>query len=259
MIAQLPFPPPLPLGTPAALGLALAVVVAGAALLLWGRVAGRVLFVAAGAGAGWWGGAVLAARVNVPALAAQATTALAGGLLALVLAPLLWALVAAAIAAGAALYFTVLHFLPTLIKKPADLKLGGLDIQAYAVALADHCWKCTLAVWEQNALAIGVIAGFAGAVPLLIGAIRLRLATIVMSSLAGGAAILTGLGYAVGVLFPSVAQVLWDHWFILAGAAAATAVVGVGVQYRRVLKADKDKKNREAEPPKDKEKTPVLD
>ena len=257
MFAQLTAPPPLPVAAPAALGLALAVVVAGAALLLWGRLAGRVVFLAAGGGAGWWAGALLASRMGVNPLAAKATTAVAAGLLALLLTPLLWAMLAGAITGGAALYFAVLRYMPTLARTAPELDLAGKDLWAYLAALADYGWKCTSAVWEANAAAIGITVGLAGGVPLLIGAIRLRLATIVMSSLVGGAAILTGLAVAVGILFPSVAPVLWRHWFILGGAAAATAVVGVGVQYRRALKGDKDKKNREGEPPD--AKKPVLD
>jgi hypothetical protein len=249
-------PPPLPVGEAAALGIALAAVAAGVALLLWGRLAGRIAFLAAGGGVGWWLGAILAAKMNVSPLPAQILTAVAAGMLALLLTPLLWAVLAGALAGGAALYFAVLHYLPMLSKGPPSLNLAGLDFRRYAGALADHAWRCTKDVWEGNAAAIGIIVGLAGGVPLLIGAIRMRLATVVMSSLTGGAAILTGLAVAAGVLFPAVAPVLWDHWFILAGAAAATAVVGIGVQYRRILKADKDQKNREGEPPKDK---PVLD
>ena len=247
--------PTLPL-TPAALGIALGAAAAGASLLLWGRVAGRFLFLAVGGGVGWWAGGLLAARMGANPLAARLTTAVVAALLGLLLTPLLWALLAGAITGGTALYFTVLHFWPTLGARAPTAQFAEKDLGAFLGSAADFAWKALAAAWEANALAMGLIAGLIGGVPFLIGAIRPRLSTVVMSSLTGGAAILAGLGCAVGLLFPSVAPVLWAHWYVLGGAAAALAVAGVGVQYRRLLRAEKDQKNREGEPP---QKKSVLD
>jgi hypothetical protein len=249
MIAQVPLPQAFVLTTPVGLGIAASGVLVGAALLLWGRWAGRAVFLVAGAGVGWWAGALLAARMQVNPLAAQVATAVAAGLLALVLAPLLWALMSGTIAGGVALYFTVLHFQPDLLAKAPAFAQSAGDVGAYCAAMADHFAKCVLAAWENHAPALATASGLAGVLPFVIGTIRLRLATIIMSSLSGGAAVAAGLACIVGFSAPSAAPVLWGNWFVVGGAAVAFAFAGVIVQYRRAIKADKDQKNREGEPP----------
>jgi hypothetical protein len=248
-IAQALLPPAFVWTVPVCLGLAAAGVAVGVTLLLWGRWAGRVVFLAAGAVVGWWAGGLLAARMQVNPLAAQLTTAVAAGLLTLVVTPLLWALLAGALAGGAAVYFTVLHFQPELLTKMPSLPLTADELNAWCTAMADHLVKYLLAAWADRPAPIAVAAGLAGGLPFIVGAIRLRLATIVMSSLSGGAAIVAGAACLVGTAAPSVAPTLWKNWFILGGAAAALALAGVIIQYRRAIKADKDKKNREGEPP----------
>jgi hypothetical protein len=249
MIAQVPLPQAFILTTPVGIGIAAAGVMVGAALLLWGRWAGRAVFLAAGTGVGWWAGALLAARMQVNPLAAQITTAVAAGLLALVLTPLLWALMAGAIAGGVALFFTVLHFQPDLLAKAPAFAQGAGDVGTYCAAMADHLVKGVLAAWENHAPALATATGLAGVLPFVIGTIRLRLATIIMSSLFGGAVVAAGLACIAGFSAPSVAPALWSNWFVVGGATVAFAFAGVLVQYRRAIKADKDQKNREGEPP----------
>jgi hypothetical protein len=245
MFAQLTSPPPLPCETLASVGILLGAALAGAAMLLWGRYAGRVMFMLGGGAAGWWVGGVLAARLGVNLLAAQATTAVAAALLALLLTPLLWAMAAGGLAGSIALYFLVIHYWPTLGKNAPRLSLANLDFRQYCESLATYLEKCVAATWEGNATAVGVLAGAAAGCAIIICLIRLRMAGVIMSSLVGGAALVAGLAAATGTLFGDAAPVLWAHWFILAGGGVAMAIVGVGVQYRRLLKADKARKSRQ--------------
>jgi hypothetical protein len=221
----------------------------GVTLLLWGRWSGRALFLLAGAWAGWWGGTALAARLGVNPLAAGITLAALAGFLSLLLTPLLWAMVAGALVAGAACYFAILNHQPDLAAKaPVFAQMGG-DIGAYFSALWDHLAKQIGVAWERDGMRLGIIAGLAGGVPFLIGSLRLRLSTIIVSSLCGGAAVMAGLGCLAGLVFPAVAPVLSKNWFVLGGAGAALAAVGVLVQYRRAIKTEKDQDHREGEPP----------
>jgi hypothetical protein len=187
--------------------------------------------------------------MQVNPLAAQVTASLVAGFLALILTPLLWALLAGVLAGGTALCFATLHFQPDLFAKAPSLSQSAGDVWAYCAAMADHLAKYVGAAWGDGRAQLATAAGVAGGLPFIVGAIRLRLATIVMSSLCGGVAIAAGIACLVCFAFPTVASKVWSNWFILGGAGAAFALAGIFVQYRRAIKADKDQKNREGEPP----------
>ena len=257
MLAQVPLSPILAVGVYGGAGIALGAAAVGVALLLWGRYAGRPVFALASAAAGWWAGELVAAQLGVNVVAAQISLAVAGAFLGMVLTPLLWALSAGALVGGAAFYLGILQNQADLLAKaPAAVvsATGDFDLLGFCGAWAGHLWKCTASAAAAEPGKLGFIIGLAGGVPILIGVIRLRLATIVMSALYGSAAIVSGLCVAVGLLLPSTAPVLREHWFVPVVAGCALAPVGVMVQYRRTMKAENDQKNREGEPPEPKKK-----
>ena len=244
MLAQIPLPP-IALGPALALAVACGTAALGAMLLLWGRLVGRFVFLLAGAGAGWFAGPLLAAKVGVSPLIAQVALAAAAALLGVLLAPFWWAVLAGALAGGTAVYFTVLRYLSKVpvVKFPSD-SLGG-----YLSALGEYVGKCLEAVWSEHAMTLAVASGLAAGLPFLVGVLRLRLAAILMSSLVGGTAFMAALAWIMGLLAPASCDWLWNHWYVLGGAAAALAATGIALQYRRALRSDKTENEREGEPP----------
>ena len=251
MFALVPPWSALAMGAYGGAGSALGAAAVGAALLLWGRYAGRFVFAAIGAAAGWWAGPFVADAVRVDALAGRISLAVAGCILGALATPLLWALTAGAALAGVALYFGVLQNQPDLVDKaPAFVvKDGDFDLVGYCTAWAAHLMGCFSSAWKTQSEKMALLAGLAGGPPIIVGVIRLRLATIIMSALCGAAAIVSGLSIAVALLIPSAAAPLREHWFVPAGAGAVLAAVGVLVQYRRALKAEKNQDKREGGPP----------
>jgi len=256
MLAQVPASPVLALGAYGGAGIALGAAAVGAALLLWGRYAGRPVFAAIAAAAGWWAGPFVAEAVRVDELAGCISLAVAGCILGALATPVLWAAAAGAAVGGAALYLGVFQHQPDLAAKaPAFVvKDGQFDLAGYCGAWAAHLLKCFSAAWKNESNKVIAIAGLAGGPPIIVGVMRLRLVTIIMSALCGAAAVVSGVCVAVGLLIPSAAAPLREHWFVPAGAGAMLAAVGVLVQYRRALKADKDRDKREGEPPAPKAK-----
>jgi hypothetical protein len=240
------------LSLPANLGIGLAGVAAGIALLLWGRWAGRGVFVLAGAAVGWFLGGLLAGPLGVDPTAVRVVAAVVSASLALLLTPLLWALTAGAVTASVVLFVLILQQQPDFVARAPAIPAAGQDAWDYLAAIAKHLGKGLSAAWDHEGSRLAIIAGVIGGVPFLIGAIRLRLATIFMSSVCGGMAVAAGLAGLAGTAAPSIIPALWKSWFVFGGAGAAMGVVGIGVQYRRALKADKDKDNREGEPPEPK-------
>ncbi|HUT57125.1 MAG TPA: hypothetical protein VNA25_04540 [Phycisphaerae bacterium] len=249
MIASIP-PVPIPQwGVWAYLAIACGLVVCGLALLLWGRAVGRLFWMFVGAGAGLALGAPLAGWLEANLLAARLGAAVTLGLLGVVLGPLLWALLAASISGGVALYFTVARYLPQLTGRAPEFKLSGEGLGPYVISLAKYSLACVQAVWNTEPLVVAAVGGLAAALPLVIGVVRMRLATIFMTSVCGAAGAVGGAAWAAVLLFGSLGQLFADYWYVLAGTAAGGAILGIVLQYRKALKADKAEKKREGEPP----------
>lgn len=249
MIASIPPVPIPPWPVLAYLGIACGLIVAGLALMLWGRILGRLFWMLAGVGAGLALGAPLASWLEANLLAARLGAAVTLGLLGVVLGPLLWAMLAAGVLGGVALYFTVARYLPHLSGRVPEFELSGEGLAAYVASLARYSLACVQAVWNVEPLAIVVAGSLAFGLPLVIGVVRMRLATIFMTSVSAAAGVVGGIAWAGALLFASLGRVFADYWYVLGGTAAGGAVLGIVLQYRKALKADKAEKKREGEPP----------
>ncbi|MDY6914661.1 MAG: hypothetical protein SVT52_09440 [Planctomycetota bacterium] len=234
-------PPPPECGVALLLGLAAGAVLLGAVGLLAGLKVGRVFAALAGGGLGFLLIGQPARRLGTNALALQTAFGVAIGLLCLVVAKLIWALLAATLAASAAGVAAIGHLLPKVAQgdRPAFQFEGTTFTEWLAALWAFGCDAVTV-VWRQNSPTLLMFICPAAMAVLITGLLRLRLATVFMTSLLGAAAIVAGLGLAGISLQPTLWDGLWRRWYIPVGAAAVAMLIGMVHQYRHALAEEKE-------------------
>lgn len=236
------FPPPRPelLGW-VGVGLGIGGVVVGLALLIWGRRLHRFVAVAVGVGVGLLLAPLLAAELDFGLLTAQISLAVTVGLIFVLIAPVLWPAVLAALAAGAALTVAVERYLPSVpaeqrptMPSPAEMSLAEWAERAGA-ALSE----AANAVWQNHTLVALVAMAGAGAMILVLGLLARRLAKIVAMSLLGAA-----LAVAGGVLIWSSLEgsgwsrtFRWPIWPLAIG--GGLCVLGIVWQYWRAMRQER--------------------
>jgi len=253
-------PPPLPVMTDAA---ALAVcgvcLVIGAIMVLWGRLLGRSVLCAAGIASGLALAYGLTDRVAINPFVVRMALAAGLGLACLLLARLLWAVLAGAMLATvveAIGLFRAVHLIgedlrPTF--QPGDETLLG-----WTVAVGRFLSDGLVGLWQVNAyLLLGGI-GLAGCVSFLVVLIRGRLGSVLMTSMVGAAACVIGPMIALGQLRDGCWNVAWMYWYIPLALMASGASVGIVLQLRSAARQDAAEREQEQadeeEEPSDKER-----
>jgi hypothetical protein len=232
--------------------IALALLLAGLSLLMFGRVLWRAiaaaLLAAVGAGVGHWVGQ--AAKMQPPWDMLVGAAVFAG--LGIVLARVVWSFLLASTMAVAALWIVLRNAPPV---EPvagfaaADLALGVWAAEAQKALLEWLRWLV-----RERTLATVIGGGLAALTGLLIGMIRPAFARIVLSAVLGAT-------MAVGGIALGVTRIrefdLWDGnrpWALL-GIGAVLGLIGFGYQYRSELRGQrKSDDDTEAAPPPPKPK-----
>jgi len=252
----IPSPPAPAFGVMWTAGAVAGGILLGLLLAFWGRTIGRVLLGLAAAGVGVGTGPMLAAAFGWPVLATRLAAAITFGLLALVLARLIWAAVAAALIGGAADAAVIVRHLRSLPaeKWPVFGAPSDANLLEWGNALATFARDSFLLAWGQQPewLIIAAVAVAIG--PVILALVRPRLAVIVLSSLLGAVLVVASAAVAVATFRPSVWEAQLRQWYLLPALAGGVMLIGITFQYIRAVAADR-RKRKKAEAA-DKGKTP---
>jgi MFS family permease len=254
--------PPLPLLSDVVVACTAAVCLfVGAAILLWGWVLSRWFLGAAGMAVGLLIAMPLSDRLGGvdPNLARIGAAALLG-LLALLLARPVWALLAAALlglVAEGVVLARVMNDIPA-DQQPA-FQAADTTFAAWALALGEFAMRGLQTLWihKMPLVLIGIVP--AALLALVLALLRARLARILMTSLLGALAMVAGPLLAGAHLRPALWDRAWGLWYVLAAVGGLLMIIGLAFQCRLAMEADKKEKERlakEAEKDKEKEKQP---
>ncbi len=244
----IPSPPQPLLGDLPSLILTAVCVVLGVLILLWGRVVGRGLLCAAGI----FGGLVIAgpaaARLGVNALMVRIVAGFLVGLLALVSARAIWALLTGAsfglIAQGIVL-FRILGGIPAdqrPVFESADATFNG-----WALGLGQFTLSSLAALWSYDSTLVLATIVPAVAAPFALALLRDRIARIFVTSLLGAAGVVFAPLVALSQRRPSLWEALWTHWYVPVGIAVLLMAVGLVCQFRGAIRADRHQDDQETD------------
>ena len=191
---QVNWPPPPP-DMPATwgIGIGVATILVGAALLAQGWRLRTIVGSLAGCAAGVLMGPRAAGTLGFTPLVGSCVGGFCGALIGLAVSAILWSLVVAALAGGVAGVFALGHFLPTLgDAAPTFAAAQAGNLEAWAFEVADYTWRATCAVWEASAVPFAVpVFAVAGAV-LVVGLLKRRFVGMVGTAVVGSAVVLAG-------------------------------------------------------------------
>ncbi len=245
------FPPPPPLSFPplATWGVAAGVLLIGVVLVLSGRRVARLAAALVGVGIGVLLAGPLAGAMGIRFLWAALLLAVVLGLLAIVLARLIWALTAAGLLVAGVLLIMLKVVYADMPEswRPAFPEFESLA--GWSVATGRFLLATLESLWELYAMPLVVIGALAALAALLMVLVRPRLGKIVLTATLGGGAIVVAVGIATGELAGDAAQWFWMNPWITGGIVALLTAVGVLLQYRGALADERESDDVEAEPP----------
>jgi len=259
MLDAIPSPPPPALPAEFAYAGAIVACLLGLLLLVWGRKLHRPFLVLVGAGAGFLAAPLLTARLgmtqNENAVRFVAVFALA--ILGLVLARVLWSLLAGALGTLAAVAGICCR-MGTLVqeRRPADVQWQAQSLDQWAQSVSQYFAAWGGAVIQVLPPMMFVFAGACLAVPLLIVLVWPRLGVIVMTCLVGAVLAVGGACLACVQARPDLWPTLLGNWPILGPAAGALMPVGWVLQGRSALKQARAQREQESQEPSDKPPAP---
>jgi len=225
----MPPPPPLPkLGPQWAWPMALVAAGVGALLIVWGEKYHRAALAMVGGGIGALLGPGLAVQVGISPLAGQIITPMVLAVVAVIFAHIVWAIVATALALGAAAWALACHFPGTQGRQAAELGTWGQTVWEYGTSGLGDAWKA-------NGLLVVLVLFPAGAVPLFVGLLKPRLATVVMTAALGAAAMVFGVLLALAQVRASLWSEAMAQYGLPVACAGGLATFGMICQYRRIL------------------------
>jgi len=240
----IPIPPPLAIDSMVAYVLAGVGVLLGVALLFWGRVLGRTFLMLCGAGAGATLAGPLATSAGIPPLIVRIAAAVLVGIICLIAAPVIWALLAACSAAAGALWALLWFYQP--MSWPQD-QTGQESLASYLATFARVVWDGATDMWGLNPPLVGGTLGVAVAAPLVLGMLWRRLCKIVVTALLGAVLLVAGLVLAVTTHRPDMGASLWSRGQWVALVVGVLVLLGIACQYRRAIVLGREKAQREAQ------------
>ena len=223
--------------------------IAGAALLLWGRKLHRALLALAGAGVGWEVGCRLSGSIPVAWQITAVGAMLVAAVIGVFLARLLWALIAGALA-GAVTYVVLLNSL--LAKLPEkDVPAFGMPAGGNLNDWAMSCWPfardCFEKLWATESATLLIALSVTSLAVLLVAILRPQLASIFLTSLLGGAAIAAGGTVIAGRIEAGLWPGEWSRWLIPASITGVLLIAGLTYQYRGAFREARE--TRDGAPP----------
>jgi len=235
MPATIPLPPaPSPYLLAVLAGLC---ILGGAVLLLWGRSNGRVLltFIAAGVGA-----ACAQPIVHHTAYKNVWVVGLAGaltaGLVVFVLARLIWAALLGALLAAASLAVTGWVSPGAVAVPPAWADSPTAYFSTWCLSLVGYGGRWLRCMGQESALALMLAGGVPALIGIGLGLFWPEAMLILVTSLLGAAALVTGVALGVWAGAPQWLVGWGTHMYIPAAAAGLLALIGLAVQTRAALR-----------------------
>lgn len=231
---------------------AVASVIVGVALLLWGDKIHRVVLTLAGVGLGAALGGATAPALGMGVWVGRVVGAVVLGLVGLVAARLIWALMAMGLSTAAVGWVLASRY-------PAETPP---DIDASASWLG-AAWQWIVAVSagvrKENPTMLLLVLLPVATLPLLVALIRPRLGRILMTSLLGGAGIVFALLLVASRINPTYWDTAMAKPISLAIVVAVLMLGGLTVQYIRAMKTEEKEEPVEASPPAKKPKKPTKE
>ncbi len=228
--ANVPTTMPAFLTGPAEPYVAIGAVVVGAVLLLWGRVASRVLVILLAGAVGYQLASAYAPQINLRPLLGGLGGAVIGAALGLILARLAWAialgLVLAAVGAAVAMTQPALSAAATQAAQTAATRAAeGTEFAEVLRRLLDLNRQSG----GLTALPVaGIVGGLFGlVVGLVVGLVLPRVTVIFMSSLLGATLLTAGGLRAAALLQPDLEARLQSQPTVLGGIAATAFLIGL--------------------------------
>ena len=220
------------------------------AMLVWGRLVHRgfLILIAAGIGfvlAGW-----ICPLIEVDVLVGGIVAALSLGLLAIVLARVVWAMLAATLLAAVAAGAVVAYYWPEVSTQPATI-IDQMDFTAYTASLAEAGGDWFRSTWATRAAVLLASIGVGGLTTLAVGLLLPRATAVCMSSVVGACLLASAVLLAVGQGRPAIWDAAWRNLDLLGAGVAGIALAGMVIQWvgliranRRAAEAEKPKKAR---------------
>lgn len=243
---DIPFPPVPEFSNNIAYISAAASIVIGLMLVGWGRLWSRPLVGLGGVGVGFLYGGPLAGAMKVDPGVSKAALASIFGVLGFVAAPFFWAMLAGSLCASVAGGFLAENFLAGLPVREIVEPAGGATLAIWAETLELYANEIKLSMWQKQASVMVLVMAPAGLIPLMIGLWKQRFITIVMTSLTGAIAVVSGAIIALVQSDPTRWPKAWSGLLIPLCIAGGLWVSGVAMQYSFALAASRKKKAREA-------------
>ncbi len=222
----------------------------GVVLLLWGWMVHRALLVLIGCGAGYLLGWPLAARFDWPVLITQGSLAVVLAILLACFARIVWALVLAVILASL-VGGVVLHLNWSDVAEkagtPPELH-EDQQLDEYVKSCREYSHSAWKALWDQHYALLIAAASASGAMGLLIGLILARFTRILMTSLIGADLVVCGALLGLITARSELLSQLLRYRYVPSLVSAGLLIVGMVVQYRSALAAEREEQGEEASP-----------
>ena len=222
-------------------------IIIGLMLVGWGRLWSRPLVGLAGVGIGFLYGGPLAGAMKVDPGVAKAALASIFGVLGFVAAPFFWAMLAGslcALVAGGFLADSFLAGLPGQV--PEVVGPAGATVAHWAESVGVYADEIKIQMWQRQAATMVLVMAPAGLIPLMIGLWKQRFMTIVMTSLIGAVAVVSGGILALVQSDPTRWPTAWSGLLIPLCIVGGLWLCGVAMQYSFALAATRKKKAKEA-------------
>lgn len=214
----------------------------GVLLVVWGEKYHRAALAMVGGAVGLLLGGSLAPYLGLTPLAGQIAIPMVLAVLAVIGAHFVWAIVAAGLALGAAGWAVICHFASPETRRAA----GGADELAEWARSAWGFGTSGIAdAWQANALVVVLALFPATVVPLIVGLLKPRLATVAVTAMLGAGAMVFGVLLGLTQIRQSWWSDAMTQYGVAIAAIAAITTFGMIFQYRRILAAERSKGDQE--------------
>jgi len=242
---------PIPFAGSAAYIAAAVGILLGAALVVWGRMLGRVVIMLMMAAVGVAFGGPLAAAISnmsgasIPPGIVQIALAIVGFLLGFLAERIVWGALAAALIALPILVTMLAAPDATTHGKPGMAAPSGDTCLQYLQSAWSNLQTAVDAHWQTDSVKVILVGAIPLAICMLIAIVRPRFIRIVMTSLLGAAALVIGLALALSQMLDWMWEWNWRQIFVPLGVIMVIAIVGMVLQIRTCLKLDAKERERE--------------
>jgi hypothetical protein len=223
-------------------------VVVGLLLLGWGRLWSRPVVGLLGAGVGILCGDMITEGMNVDIRVSRTAGGSILGVLGFVAAPFFWAALAGSLCSSIGGGFLAESFLASLPSEVPEVvePAGGASLSLWAEAFANYADNVSSAMWGEQAVTMVLIMAPLGLIPTMIGVWKPQFITIVMTSLVGAIAIVSGATIAMVQSDPTRWPAEWSGLLIPLYVIGGLWISGMAMQGSFAMAAKRKKKAKEA-------------